>query len=297
MWFFLQYLSLNIYNLYYVFDYSKQGKISCGLYHNTGCILWSVWMVPFEDEMLLATSEVRTHLLISFRFVAICYPLKVRSLINGCRARLSIGSILLLCVIVNLPRFWNEAIDTMDCAGGWSVYFRSMGYIRRNTRLLYISVYFLVATVLPFLILLFCNIRLVRALRKSLGFRLPVKGVSSASQADTHRITLTLVVIVVMYMILVLPVEVSNFVRDTVIYTPSMTQSYNLLLAFLNTMQVSNFAFHFVLYCVVNVHFRHSMKTIFVCERERRSTRLALTEYDQAIALTHNGDATGATVF
>ena len=232
------------------------------------------------------------------RYVAICHPLRARCLISGCRAKISIAAIFVVCAFCNLPRFWNEAADSMQCAGGWTVYFRSQGAFRRRETLqtAYMCVYFVLASVLPFLLLLFCNSRLVAALRQSLVLRESGHTVTATGgQADTHRTSLTLILIVVMYMTLVLPAEVTNFLRLVVIQTPSLTSTYNVILAVLNVMQASNFAFHFVLYCIVNVHFRHSMRWAFVCDRQRKERGITLHDCEQVMALT-NGETTGATI-
>ena len=203
------------------------------------------------------------------------------------------AAIFVLAVVCNLPRFWKETIDTIACVGDWSVYLRWKGVFhgRPVLFLAYSSAYFLVGTVVPFSALVFCNARLISALRRSLQHErdLGQQNARCMDESGISRITLTLVLIVAMYMVLVVPVEVSIFVRHVAVQSPSITTSYNLVLAVLNVMQACNFAFHFVLYCIVNVHFRQTVKHVFKCTNA--SVKAAATSF----AVTGNGEAASAS--
>ena len=194
-----------------------------------------------------------------------------------------------LSVLCNLPRFWKKTIDTMACVGNWSVYYLETGIFHERPKLFYAytCAYFLVATVIPFSALVFCNFRLVAALRRSYKHQEDLgQNIRCMDQSGICRITLTLVLIVAMYMLLVVPVEVSTFVQDIVAKSPSMVTSYyNLVLAILNVMQASNFAFHFVLYCIVNVHFRKTVRHVFRCAAFPGRVATSFKEQDRKLSL------------
>jgi len=108
----------------------------------------------------------------------------------------------------------------------------------------------------------------------------------------TNVITLTLTVIVIMYAVLVSPAEISNIftqmidtyleqqrtenakdVGDSAVQSgdederqaPVHPDSYNIAVAIANTLQTTNFACNFVLYCAVNVHFRRIVREMVTC--------------------------------
>ena len=51
------------------------------------------------------------------RYLAIVHPLRAREIIGMTFAKASIVCVFILCVAFNLPRFWNETIETMPCVG------------------------------------------------------------------------------------------------------------------------------------------------------------------------------------
>lgn len=55
----------------------------------------------------------------SRRYLAIVHPLRAREIIGMTFAKASIVCVFVLCVVFNLPRFWNETIETMECLGEW----------------------------------------------------------------------------------------------------------------------------------------------------------------------------------
>jgi len=126
--------------------------------------------------------------------------------------------------------------------------------------------------------LIFCNVNLIIELRRSLRLRVATTGSSvgrcaggSSDSSAANRITLTLIVIVAMYFVLVMPAEVMNFVRETAVSNRLYVDAYNLAVAISNAFQAVNFALNFILYCIVNTHFRQTFVRIvyraFCCGR------------------------------
>lgn len=103
--------------------------------------------------------------------------------------------------------------------------------------LIYNIVSFIICIAIPLVTLIFCNVHLIKALRRSAHLQ-RVHQRPQAAIDGTHRFTFTLVVIVVMYIILVTPAEVVNFHREMVRMDSSRTRAHNLGAAVTNTLQV-----------------------------------------------------------
>ena len=212
------------------------------------------------------TSTWLTVSMATSRYLGICHPLRARELVGMTFARISVVFVFMFSILFNIPRFFKKTIDTMECQEGHVVYFGGKGFMEKHEKLdlIYNIVYFAICIAIPLVTLTFCNVHLIKALRRSAGLQ-QVHQRSQASIDGTHRFTFTLVVIVLMYIILVTPAEIFNFHREMVKQDSSRTDAHNLGAAISNTLQV--YVFHgrvakdrvisprpyFVILCVVNV--------------------------------------------
>jgi hypothetical protein len=117
-------------------------------------------------------------------------------------------------------------------------------------------------------ILTFCNVYLVRALKQSKLVRKTMQPDLRLSDDPTRIVTLTLAVIVVANLVLVAPIGVFLFVGELWELDMSSDRSkgvYNLVVAILQVLCAINFAFNFILYLAINAHFRRSVKEMFTC--------------------------------
>ena len=185
-------------------------------------------------------------------------------------------------------RFFSSSI-----AGSFEVYYREIGLLRKAEviKTSYMWVYFAIAIVIPLIVLCYCNAYLIRALRQSAKMRRQYQTAKTPSIDSTHRITLTLVIIVIMFFALVLPAEILNFLKRMVIEDSSITARFNLFLAILNSFQAINFSCNFILYCIINVHFRQTLKNLFCCHRPCQNRKSMMTSssyayYDSMTATT-----------
>jgi len=129
-------------------------------------------------------------------------------------------------------------------------------------------VWSLLGFVLPVLTLIYCNVYMVRALRESRRMRRMYAVNASVPTSCGSRVTLTLVAVVCMYLVLITPSELMQFYyyivrRDAV-------ELFNTAIVAANVLQTTNFSFNFVLYCIVNVHFRKTWKKLIYCSFCRR---------------------------
>ena len=217
-------------------------------------------------NIFIMSSSWLTVVMATSRYLAICHPFRAREIIGMSFAKGSICVVFLVCVLFNLPKFWSIKVDTMPCIGGWEVYFPMDGYMKQNAmfRNVYTWLYFLIGLLLPLLTLIYCNTFLLQTLYHSAKMRKKYSN-PNASAESKHQITLTLIIIIIMYILLVLPAEVINFFKDYIKEEHRLTDCFNLGLAIVNCLQAINFAFNFVLYCAINVHFRRTMLEVSLC--------------------------------
>ncbi len=249
------------------------------MFENKGFELYYTLYSEGMINIFIMSSTLLTVTIATSRYLAIVHPLQAREIIGMTFAKGSIALVFIVCILFNLPRFWSQSIETMQCAEGYSVYFTKEGFMKENKTFetIYMWIYFLCGILAPLLWLTYCNIYLIRALKQSARMRAQYQPNNSSVSESTHRITLTLIVIVVMYIILVSPAELVNFLKDMVIADSQITPSYNVAVAILNTFQAINFSFNFILYCVINVHFRKTVTSIFCYCRQQKKDKITTT--------------------
>lgn len=200
------------------------------------------------------------------RYFVTCHPFRAREMIGMTFAMRTMAVVLSLCVLFNLPRFWISAIDDVTCPDGRAFYFVTNGYIKVRLAVYraYMWLYFCLCILVPLIVLTYCNVGLVRALRLSVITRKEIRQ-SSAHVDGSNRITLTLIIIVLMNILLVCPAEIIAFLRDMALSSSKDAVAYDLAVACVNTLQALNFSLNFILYCVINAHFRRTMGDLLRC--------------------------------
>jgi hypothetical protein len=198
------------------------------------------------------------------RYMAVCHPLTARSVLGMRVTRMSIVAVFVISCLFNIPRFLVESIVDMECAEGYSVYFR-FPRIRSPAFLqAYGWLYFAVCIALPLVVLIFCNAHLIRALRVATTQRQQLTLADRRSSDKTRVLTLTLVVIIIMYVAFVVPAEFVHFVQTHVRHHWQSKPFVNMLVAVVNTMQAMTFSVNFLLYCLINSHFRRNFRDLFL---------------------------------
>lgn len=129
-------------------------------------------------------------------------------------------------------------------------------------------VWSLLGFVLPVITLIYCNVHLVRALRESCRMRRLYVVNARVSTSCGSRVTPTLVAVVCMHLVLISPSELLQFYYYTV--GRESVELFNTAVVATNVLQTANFALNFVLYSVVNVHFRETWKKLICCAFCRR---------------------------
>ena len=136
------------------------------------------------------------------------------------------------------------------------------------------------------MILSFCNIQLIRALRESQRIRKQMR-VQRATAPSSSMISPTLIALIAMFLILVTPSELVNI---TVFYLDRESLQMldmNLLIEISNLMHTANFSVNFFLYCIVNSHFRQTLKVLVCCCCEKEGNRQTQSSASRTTSYTH----------
>ncbi len=223
----------------------------------------------YFKNVFIKTSTWLTMIVASARYVAICHPLRARMCFGLTPTKIAIIFTYVFWAVLSLPLLWEFKIIEFAPHNITEAYVLDFGPFSMENQAFKTTwnyVYAVLGYFIPISILAFCNVCLIRALRESRLLRETVATRSiktSATRQGNHRITLTLVMLVLMFFLLVSPSELLHFVNQV---TPEYVTVYELGILFTNVLQAVNFAFHFVLYVVVNVTFRRSLVNMgFYC--------------------------------
>lgn len=230
---------------------------------------------------MYGTGLITTFILVStwiivtmamLRYLAICYPLRVRAMSGPKFTKVLYTSVMLLCIMINLPSFWQYKLSDLGLQDMCCLV--DIGYMD-NTQLrgqAFLWVRVIVGTFIPVVILISCNWSLIRALQQSYRMRQQYH-VNQNSASSKNRITLMLVIIVTTFVIFVFPCELMEFFMEIVRQDAHKTEFFLLFRSLANLLQTVNFTFNFVLYCLINAHFRSEVFALFLCGRCKHKTQ------------------------
>ncbi len=193
------------------------------------------------------------------RYFSICHPFVSRKWESLTAAKYLYSVTCLVCLVINIPQFLRYRHDRLVMDD--TVYY----IIDINTKLdhktsLGLGLLWLRAVVsvfIPGVCLLLSNVGLIQALRRSRRVRRQCYVRESLSLCCRKWITMTLIVIAVGFIVFVFPSELMDFFLEFIRKDNHKTEAFLLARAIANVMQVANFAFNFLLYYVINVHFRN----------------------------------------
>ncbi len=212
---------------------------------------WSTWLT-----VILAVG----------RYVAICHPLHARMFVNPGATKFGIVIALIVWAGLVLPEaFMYEIFPPEEGEVG---YFLDLGVYNKNATLRRTFSYIccILGFLIPVSMLAFCNINLIRALRESYQMRKEYR-VHGKNPQTKSRITPTLITIIVMFIILVTPSELLNLIT---LISGGDQHHTSFAIQVTNILHTINFSVNFVLYCVVNVHFRDTLRDLFCCCRKKK---------------------------
>ena len=222
-------------------------------------------------SLLIVCSCWLTVVMALARYFAICRPLYARAFISLRGTRIALASVFVAAIIFNLPLFFTYQIFSYP-HDNVTYYVQLTSQLRRDNERLYAAyntVQGVVGVVVPVFVLAFCNVCLIRALRRSSRMQKQCTANRRANN-NGHRITATLVVIIILFVVLALPAEALKFYQHLLPDSMSLTAS-KLANTTTNLLQACNFAVNFVLYCTLNAQFRKTVHLLltYVCIRTR----------------------------
>lgn len=234
---------------------------------------------PYFQNAFMKASTWLTVILAVERYLAICWPLHARYMVDVRTTRLTITFTFFATALLELPTIWNYELIHIPCNGSTQFYLLGRGpfLTARHLRTAFTYIWAVVGFLAPAAVLVYCNVHLVRALRESfLMGRLYRSNVRSSFAVASNRLTLTLISIVCMFLVLVTPSELLHLFFYAI--SDENQEAASLAIDVTNSLQTANFAFNFVLYCVVNVQFRETWKDVILCAAaNRRNAALKCT--------------------
>ena len=235
-------------------------------------LLYDAYHGAVINTFLLCSSWLTVAMAVS-RYIAICYPVKARQHLGITTTRMGIISIFVISVTFNVPRYFQKAIYKVQCQEGGYSYFAFHGLLRKHCHAehIYLWIYFVIGILFPLTAVVFCNIYFIKALRASRKLHRSTCRYSPSATSHSNNpnvLTLTFSIIVGLYILLVTPAEVIQFYKDYIFEYFSENQNvvddYSLTIAVFNILQTLNFTVNFVLYSMINVHFRRVIESL-VC--------------------------------
>ena len=219
--------------------------------------------------------------------MAICHPLHARIFVHANATAAAICINFILWMLLEIPECYTYSYTTQHCPRE-TYYFIDTGIFLRihSMNVAFKYLWFVTGFVVPLCILTFCNIHLVQALRASMRMRQEHR-VHGGRQQPGRSITPTLVAIILMFLFLVTPGEITHFVLKFI--NLESPQHNALILAIMNLMNTLNFSINFLLYCLVNVHFRSTLIDLICCccpNRKKHKRRFTASAYSAVTTKT-----------
>ncbi|CAL4059958.1 unnamed protein product, partial [Meganyctiphanes norvegica] len=194
------------------------------------------------------------------RYVAVCLPLRARSLITYGRAKIYVSCVALFAVIYNLPRYFETHL--IDCIEDNTDELRKILFPTelRNEPLykeVYITwFYLLFMYLIPFLSLIVFNIFIYREVRTANHQRNQMSRV----QKKEIGLAMMLMVVVIIFFICNLLAFVINILELIEFVVDELTQFSNLLVTI-------NSSVNFIIYCIFGQKFRKYFLKLFCSAR------------------------------
>lgn len=191
------------------------------------------------------------------RYVAVCIPLKARSLCTYGRAKIYVLAVALFSVVYNLPRFWEVSYkecnieDTFFVIVAPSALRQSRFYIQIYIMWLYLLIMYLI----PFLSLMVFNSFIYEKVRAANHER---KRLSRSQRKEIGLAVMLLVVVTVFFLCNVLAFII-NVLELLEITIDELTITSNLLVTI-------NSSVNFIIYCIFGQKFRKLFLKMF-CSR------------------------------
>ncbi|KAK2145505.1 hypothetical protein LSH36_677g02012 [Paralvinella palmiformis] len=227
------------------------------------------WVCKFERFFFYTTGDVAVWILVAFtcdRCIAVCFPLKKRHLCTATRAYLACLVIVLVAVAKNFHIFWTRGV-VYDAAGR---FIENCGkpepyvYFEKKIRPWIVMV---TVSLGPFLIILVCNVIIVKQLVWSGRMRTGTAAGSGSSQEKQQRaFTQTTAMCLstsFAFLILITPSIVLLIGKPNWTSSDRPNIAYDIAKAVNNQLMFINHSINFFLYCLTGARFRAEFVSMF----------------------------------
>ncbi|XP_046398174.1 FMRFamide receptor [Ischnura elegans] len=252
--------------------HAQQGGILFDYYYRLYPLL-----APVLYPLALTAQTASAYLTLTVtleRWVAVCHPLKARSLCTLRRARIHVAIAMAFSLLYNLPRFWEVHMvkQTLFLTGpppsNITIYELKASPLRADKT--YISVYvnwsyLIVMYVLPFGGLAFLNAAIYRQVRKANRER---QRLSRLQKKEIGLATMLLIVVLVFFLCNVLALVNNVLESFSGIIKDQLVKTSNLLVTV-------NSSVNFIIYVTFGERFRRLFLKMFCGKRRRRGSRCA----------------------
>lgn len=241
-------------------------------------------------SMFILSSTLLTVTTAVIRYVAICHPFYSQQFISVKVTVVAIVVVLLISFGLNAPKFWYFKMLERRCLNGnFTVIDLARSQLFMNLHFVYAYkiLWAIIGNFVPLAILLYCNIRLIKALRHSNQMRISHCRDDTTSLSAHRRITITLVIIIIFFFVLVSPSEITTFMMYvTYQHSKSEVQKSYLRIASIitNFLQSINFSVNFILYYVIIAPFRKALHD-FVCRSKYSDSTVVNIQEQQTVML------------
>ena len=233
---------------------------------NAFTLYYKIYGSGLINMFLMSSTWLIVSMAIS-RYIVVVYPIHARFNLSALR---TVGIIILVYVcstVATIPYFIRLSVEQCvsennDINHQFQITFNKN--INKMLKLYTVWIWPIISTFIPVIGLLFCNSRLIQELRNATKAR-RIRAQGQRVSYPSQKVTLTLVIIVVMLFVLVIPAEVLKYINPY-----SWGNIGHVIAMVANVMQTINFAFNFVLYCVLSPSFRHTIKHLFpTCKKNQ----------------------------
>ena len=205
---------------------------------------------------------ISTWLIVSMavkRYIVVVYPLHARDQLTARRTLVVIATVYVASLALTLPYYLHLWVMPPDGENETTYKYKRI-WSKPGTKGMQFYmrwIWPIFADFIPVILLIFCNVRLIRELR---GARLIRRNSCPGQKLKRNgsKVTLTLVIIVLMLLVLVSPAEIIKYIN------PYKSWGYvgHVVASIVNMMQTINFSFNFLLYFAINANFRQTFRAL-----------------------------------
>lgn len=208
------------------------------------------------------------------RWASVVFPLRSKELITKRVTLAVIASIVCASIVASLPRYLMHVIAPYRTPTGdiaYTIKVRREPVSEARNRFYCIWILPIISSFIPAIVLGLCNLKLIVNIKRAYAPAPPAAPLRYSSRtrrmnATEHqkrdgvdlRITVTLVAVFLMYLLLVTPAEIMQYINPY----EKWGEMGEIVVNFINVLLLINFSFNFLLYCVVNVSFRKTLKEL-----------------------------------